>query len=103
MAVLTVLIWALWHLEVLKLSDNLRDEAVFGTLFFMLTLSFPTGPLLLFVMHQVIHLAYPGLFEGTGSVVTAEALFTWITCFIGGYLQWFVLVPSIYARFKKST
>jgi nitrogen fixation-related uncharacterized protein len=94
-----VLVWALWKLKTGQLTDALKYEVGLAHLILMSALSFPLGPVVLFVLDRVINLAQPSLFADGGS--RSEVILVWISCVAGGYVQWFIVVPTVYGKVRK--
>lgn len=65
----------------------------------MLTLTFPLGLVLAAALSLLGQIAY----ATTGYVFTtsyASIAVTWLVFFVAGYLQWFVLVPWLWRKWK---
>lgn len=65
----------------------------------MLTLSFPLGLVLAAALSLLGQIAY----ATTGYVFTtsyASIAVTWLVFFVAGYLQWFVLLPWLWRKWK---
>lgn len=97
-AVAAVLIWALWKIGAGGLNETLEYEIGLANLIFMSALSFPLGPVVLFVLDRAADIIHPSLFEGRGAT---EIVFVWTACAVGGYIQWFIVVPRVYRKLRK--
>jgi hypothetical protein len=90
-----VFIWTLMSYQ--GLSDaQLKNEVVLRHVLTMLFLTLPSGWLLSSVVSAVLH-----LFDLTATGLSYALLVT-LTCGIAGYLQWFVLLPGLWRRWKAS-
>lgn len=65
----------------------------------MLVLSFPMGLLVVLLLGAVGHLAYM-VFGYVATVSYLSIIFSWSVMFAAGYLQWFVLLPSLLRRLR---
>ena len=97
-AVIAVLGWALWKLKAGGLSETLEYEVGLANLILMGALSFPLGPAVLFALDRAVDVIYPSLVKGDSS---AEVLLVWVACVVGGYVQWFIIVPAAYRKLRK--
>jgi hypothetical protein len=73
-------------------SQQLQFEVGLKYLVILSVLSLPLGPILLFVVVRLLGLRFSGIYE---------LMEIWLLCLIGGYIQWFVLMPRIYQASKK--
>ena len=97
-ASIAVLAWALWRLNIGELNETREYEIGLANFIYMGALSFPLGPIVLFVFGRAIDTIAP---SWLGDNSFAEVLVVWIACAVGGYIQWFIIVPSVYRELKK--
>jgi hypothetical protein len=88
-----VFIWTLTSYQGLP-DGQLRNEVLLRHGLCMLVLTLPSGWLLTALISAI--LALVGL-EAEG---LSDALLVTLTCGIAGYLQWFVLLPWLWRRWK---
>ena len=98
-AAVVVLLWAFWRLKAGGRTSAIEHEIGFVHLILMSVLSFPAGPAVLFVLDGAVDVVYPSLHSGKSPV--AEVVFVWFSCVVGGYVQWFVVLPSAYRKLRK--
>ena len=75
-------------------DELLAREIGFRHLVLMSIISLPIGPAVLFVVDKLVDIRSSGMSEIIG---------IWVSCVIGGYIQWFHLMPKIfgYIRHRK--
>ena len=65
-------------------NEQLAREVGFRHLVLMSLVSLPIGPAVLFVVDKLVDIRSSGL---------SEIFAIWVSCVIGGYIQWFYLIP----------
>lgn len=69
--------------------DQLKFEIGLRHLILISVICFPLGPVLLLVVVRVFGIKFPGVYE---------IFEVWILSFVGGYYQWFKLLPYLLDR-----
>lgn len=91
--IIAVMILATSLFDFINSTDELlKREIGFRHLLLMSFISLPVGPALLFIVDKLIAIRSSGLSEIFG---------VWISCIIGGYFQWFYLVPKIVGYVRR--
>ena len=80
-------------------DGKLNSDADILLAYGMLTLSFPIGLLIALIAGGLGHLAYSA-FGYVFTVSYASIVVTWLVFCIGGYWQWFVLVPFLWRKLR---
>lgn len=89
----TILIWTLAAYNG-ETSPVFRGEILIRHGLIMLALSMPSGFILLFILGMIM-----GWF-GISITGIVDAVFASIACGVAGYVQWFVLMPWLWRRWK---
>jgi hypothetical protein len=73
-------------------NEQLAREIGFRHLVLMSLMSLPIGPAVLFVVDKLVDIRSSGL---------NEIIAIWISCVVGGYIQWFYLIPKAIGYLKR--
>ena len=97
---LTKIAWLIITLVILSTSvfdyhdaanEQLEREIGFRHLVLMSLVSLPIGPVVLFFVDRLVEIRSSGLYE---------IIAIWASCVIGGYIQWFYLLPKTMKRVR---
>jgi hypothetical protein len=85
-------------------NSNTKDADLL-LVYVMLTFSFPSSYLVAGVLSGLSYLSYykgvPDLLDFGNMNFYVYILFTWLSFFVAGYLQWFKLLPLIIEKWRK--
>lgn len=96
--ILVAVICLLFSLHIAALQDpEARKAADSVLLTAMVVLAFPSG-----IVAMLAIMAYSVQFLATRGASASELLIFWFVFFASGYVQWFMLMPKVVARMRKS-
>lgn len=91
--IVALLILATSLLDFYNFTDELLAREIgFRHLVLMSIISLPIGPAVLFVVDKLVEIRSSGLSEIIG---------IWVSCVVGGYIQWFYMLPKVVGYIKR--
>jgi len=90
---IALLVFATSLLDIHSSTDELLAREIgLRHLVLMSLISLPIGPAILFVVDKFVEIRSSGMSEIIG---------VWISCVIGGYIQWFYFIPKVVSYIKR--
>lgn len=91
LALLVILIWNIYAYQISEV-EQLRFEIGLRHLLLMCALTFPIGPVFLFLTTQIMSVKLTGF---------SEIAVVWAACVVGSLVQWVVIFPVLTSKFGR--
>lgn len=101
---LIVLLWWYYTYGLAEISDTLKNESQIYLIILMCILTFPIGFIWIYLLSLILYIAQDYICM-QGTKIIDSIIFGWLGFLVLGYLQWFLIVPSIVKkrRMRKNT